>query len=224
MRSIAIVVEGQTEEAFVRDLLTTHLESFETYAQPVVVCTSRAAGGAKRKGGGTWKHYRRDIDNLLPSTNYSLVTTLLDFYAYPSDGPGADCASPHVPRACADHRETAMAATINNPRFVPFVMLHEFETLIFAAALGRQSLLGSDEFVTCLRHHAASVNNDIELLDDSPVTSPSKRVLRCRPDYTKAIDGVAAVAEVGDLRAISQAMPRFAAWLSRLEQATAPLG
>ena len=139
-----------------------------------------------------------DILKLLGGSHFKTVTTLIDFYAYPKDGPGADCRTPHVQRECVLERARQMARDIDNPRFLPFVMLHEFETMVFGAALARTSLLGSPEFVDGLRAEAAGVGDDVELINDDPNTAPSKRVARLMPEYQKVVDGVAANAEEGD--------------------------
>ena len=60
MDEIAVVVEGQTEEAFVNQIVAAHLRPFDVYIQPVIVATARAASGMKYKGGGnTWQYFRR---------------------------------------------------------------------------------------------------------------------------------------------------------------------
>lgn len=55
-RQIAILVEGQTESAFVHEILAPYLQSFGVYVTPVIVKTSRLADGTTFKGGGmVWK-------------------------------------------------------------------------------------------------------------------------------------------------------------------------
>lgn len=217
MKQIAVLVEGQTEEAFVREALTPHLWTFGIHAQAVIVETSRSAAGAKHKGGGgTWKHYRRDIMKLLGSTHFVLVTTILDFYAYPTDAPGEDCERPHVPRACVRTRADAMAADIDDPRFLPYLILHEFETLVLATSIGRTTVLGSASLADCFRTHCADAADDVELLNDGPTTAPSKRVLQCNPEYDKVADGVAAINEAG-LHHVATHCAGFAGWVHRLQ-------
>ena len=53
LRQIAIVVEGQTEEAFVVQVLGPALGP-DVHLQPIVTHTSRTAHGALRGGGG-WR-------------------------------------------------------------------------------------------------------------------------------------------------------------------------
>jgi hypothetical protein len=216
LRQIAIVVEGQTESAFVSEILAPYLQAANVYATPVIVKTSRLADGTTFKGGGTWKHYEHDIRGLLRSSHLHRVSILVDFYAYPRDAPGATCCGrPHQPRRCADLRIAAMAAAIGNPRFVPHVVLHEFETWVIAAATGTSHVLGDEAVARLLQAQARSVNGDVELLNDSLATAPSKRVVRCWPDYDKVTDGIEVIREAG-LPAVMERCPGLTTWIGQL--------
>jgi hypothetical protein len=215
-RHIALLVEGQTERAFVDEVLAPYLAARGTYVTPVIVATARAADGAKFVGGGsTWGHYERDIRRLLASSHFALVSIIVDFYGYPHDGPGASCAVPHAPRECVQVRQEAMAKAISDRRFLPHIVLHEFETWVIAAAVGADRVLGDARVAVALRGHAAEVADDVELLNDSPQSAPSKRVLSCWPDYQKVLDGVAVIAERG-LDHVMRTCPALRAWVDRL--------
>jgi Domain of unknown function (DUF4276) len=219
---IAVLVEGQTEQAFVFNVLAPHLQRFGIHAQPIVVQTSRTPAGFKRSGGGRWSHYARDLKRLLAATQYSVVTTMIDFYGYPKDAPGSACCSrPHVPRDCVARRVNAMAEEIGDRRFTPYLVLHEFETMIFGAAIGSSRLLGNASVAEALRAEAAKVGDDVELIDDNPETSPSKRIATHWPTYTKVTDGVAVVEEVG-LPVVMDACHGLRAWIQQLETLGSP--
>lgn len=49
---VAVLVEGQTEETFVRRVLQPHI-GWSVYLTPIVVHTSRAADGTAQRGGGS---------------------------------------------------------------------------------------------------------------------------------------------------------------------------
>ena len=53
MKWLLILVEGQTEETFVRDVLIAHLASFEVHATPVILKTKRVKAGGVFRGGVT---------------------------------------------------------------------------------------------------------------------------------------------------------------------------
>lgn len=216
LRQIALVVEGQTESAFVGEILAPYLQEFDVYVKPVIVKTSRLADGTAFRGGGSWRHYESDLRKLLGATQFRWVSILIDFYAYPRDAPGADCcARPHQPRRCAEQRVQAMATTIDHPRFVPHVVLHEFETWVIAAATGSSAVLGERAVADKLTAEANTVSGDIELLNDSPQTAPSKRVLQCWPGYDKVTDGIEVIRESG-LEAVIGRCPGLKSWIEQL--------
>ncbi|WP_185448239.1 DUF4276 family protein [Kribbella qitaiheensis] len=194
-----------------------YLQQFDIYVKPVIVKTSRLADGTAFRGGGSWRHYESDLRKLLGAKQFSWVSILVDFYAYPWDAPGADCcARPHQPRGCAEQRVQAMAATIDHRRFVPNVVLHEFETWVIAAAMGSTAVLGERAVATKLNAEVDIVGGDVELLNDSPLTAPSKRVLRCWPDYDKVTDGIEVIREAG-LEAVIERCPGLKSWIDQLQ-------
>ena len=89
MTRLLMLVEGQSEEIFVKHTLAPHLAQHGVYLQsPVVLWTKRLAGGGGFRGGvSNWSKIRRD---LLPLTRDgdAWVSTLLDFYGLPEDFPG----------------------------------------------------------------------------------------------------------------------------------------
>ena len=88
IRQVALLVEGQTESAFVSNVLAPWLVAANVYVTPVIVKTSRSADGTTFKGGGSdWRHYERDLRLLLAAKQYRWVSILVDFYAYPRNAP-----------------------------------------------------------------------------------------------------------------------------------------
>lgn len=71
-----------------------------------------------------------------------VFTTMFDLYALPDDFPGYETAKaigePYVRVAAL---ETAFAEAINDGRFIPYIQLHEFEALLFAALTILQSVI-----------------------------------------------------------------------------------
>lgn len=56
---------------------------------------------------------------------------MLDFYGLPEDFPGQD-SRPTQARAAVAHLEHCASNAVGNPRFIPYLSLHEFEALLFA--------------------------------------------------------------------------------------------
>lgn len=215
---IAIVVEGQTEEAFVNQVLAPYVGD-AVFLHPIVTQTKLTARGAHRGGGG-WRGYRDKLSRLVHEPHWALVTTMIDFYGYPVDAPGRDCQAigSHRPHACVDERQRAMAADIPGA-WLPFVMLHEFETLIIAAGAEMPVVLGDTAAPARFRHMIDEAG-EAELVNDSVQTAPSKRVKEVLPRYRKAQDALAVLGDC-DFGAVLDACPRFAAWVGCLRAAGA---
>lgn len=79
---IYAVVEGQTEEKFIKDILNPYLEDYGKFIYPIIVKTKTG-----HKGGITeYKPIKKDILSLLKDRNV-YVTTMIDYYGLPSDFP-----------------------------------------------------------------------------------------------------------------------------------------
>jgi hypothetical protein len=226
MARLLIHVEGQTEETFVNEVLGPYL-----YRQGYTKVGARLMGNARqrdRRGGiRAWRGVRGDIIRHLKEDAGCLVTTMVDYYGLPQTGgrawPGREAAGllPFTQKASTVENSLSadisreMGAGFNPARFIPFVMMHEFEGLLFSDCerfshgIGRPDL--ADAF-QAVRNAFASP----EEINDSPVTAPSKRVEQLVQVYEKPLLGTLAVLEIG-LDAIRRECPHFRAWLSSLE-------
>lgn len=222
MREILILVEGQTEETFARDILRPHLLARELILTPVVVATKWVKAGGKFRGGVTsYRQVQGDVRRLLNHRGAAAITTMLDFYGLPDDFPGwAD-----LPRqgSCYErvrHLEEAFGADIGHRLFLPYFSLHEFESLLLvgpeeiASAFPGQPALGD------LGAEIASFSSPEEV-NDGPETHPAARIHRAARGYQKTLHGPTIAARIG-LPRIRERCPHFAAWLQRLEGLSAP--
>lgn len=226
MARLLIHVEGQTEETFVNEILGPHL-----YKQGYMKVGARLVGNARqraRRGGiRAWRAVRNDIIRHLREDPGCLTTTMVDYYGLPQTGtrawPGREAAGTLPFGRKASTVENALSGDIfrelgegfNPGRFIPYVMMHEFEGLLFSdcerfnQGIGRPDL--SDAF-QAVRDQFPSP----EEINDSPVTAPSKRVEQLVQGYEKPLLGTLAILEIG-LDAIRRECPHFRDWLSRLE-------
>jgi Domain of unknown function (DUF4276) len=92
---VNIIVEGQTEREFVRDVLREALAYQQIYLTARAVETSRDRRANKIYCGGLFDYGRskRDILRWLDQDKDAFVTTMFDFYALPKDFPGYQEAS-----------------------------------------------------------------------------------------------------------------------------------
>jgi hypothetical protein len=227
MARVLIHVEGETEESFVNEILRDHL-----YRQGFTNVSARLVGNARqrdRRGGiRAWSAVRKDIIHHLREDPASLATTMVDYYALPQSGerawPGrAEAGALPFPQKAATVENALledlcqeMGGNFNPNRFIPFVMMHEFEGLLFSdcerfgRGIGRPELMVQFQ---AIRDQFASP----EEINDSPQTAPSKRVISLVEGYEKPLLGTLAVLEIG-LDPIRRQCPHFDGWVSRLEE------
>jgi hypothetical protein len=216
-----VVVEGQTEESFVKDMLAPHLWHRGVFAAATIVGTPKRRGSVPlKKGGGGWTRWERDIRRILGEQHQTnvRVTTLFDLYGLPTGFPGLaehGCDSDTV-RRC-DNLEAALACAFNDWRLIPYVQRHEFEALVLASLGSLIGLLDATEDLAGLQELSAEIAGRLpEDIDDGQDTAPSKRLWAKIPGYSKTVHGPLAAADTG-LPALRSRCPRFDAWLGRLE-------
>ena len=108
-----------------------------------------------------------------------------------------------------------MGGSFNSRRFIPYVMMHEFEAMLFSDCNGLARSIGNPANATAfqaIRDRFASP----EYINDSPETAPSKRINELVPGYHKPDDGIQAVKDIG-LDAIRGQCRHFRGWLRHLE-------
>ncbi len=213
MSRIYLLVEGQTEEAFVGELLTPHYARMGLYLTPIVVSTS-----AGYKGGVvSYAKVKPQISRLCRQDPRAKVSTLFDLYALPNDFPGkTDDEYPALGSGLdkAEYLEERLKHDINEPNFLPNLLVHEFEALLFTAP---QKFAEWTDDVDVVAKLAAAVQAYApEDINDGPLTAPSKRVLAAMPEYQKTFHGPLIACEIG-LDTMRQACPHFNAWLEKLE-------
>lgn len=227
MSRLLVHVEGQTEERFVNEVLSPHLYSAGYHA-----VSARLLGNARlrsqRGGIRAWPSAKADILRHLWEDSARVVTTMVDYYAMPLDEgvawpgraeagrlrtatEGAGCVEGAVLAEVVDE----MGHRFDPNRFVPFVLMHEFEGLLFSecTALGRA--LGQPNLEPRLRQIREQFPTPEEI-NDSRESAPSKRLQSTFPRYEKPLHGVQAAQEIG-LQRIREQCPHFNDWLTRLE-------
>ncbi|MGA3025085.1 MAG: DUF4276 family protein [Bryobacteraceae bacterium] len=226
MARLLIHVEGQTEEDFVNEVVRDQL-----MARGYDAVDARIVGNARlrRRRGGirAWPSVRKDIINHLREDPGCIVTTMVDYYGLPQKDaaawPGRARAgelspakrAPCVEEALLNDLVAKMGKRLNPRRFVPFVVMHEFEGLLFSDCAGFSSGIGQPNLEADFRAIRDQFSTPEEI-NDSPVTAPSKRVEALVPGYQKPLLGTLAVLEIG-LAPIRAECPHFNSWLEKLE-------
>ena len=84
MKKVLILVEGQSEETFVKRVLSPHLATLDVLAVPIITSTKRVKSGLNFKGGiQSYQRVRKEIKRLLGDSSAALVTTMVDLTLTP---------------------------------------------------------------------------------------------------------------------------------------------
>ena len=222
MCEIVAIVEGETEQAFVRDQLAAHLGYRGTAIWAVLPGKNRRRGGVKR-----WESARSDILRTLKERRY--CTTMFDYYAMPRDWPGREGAVrlPWHRRASRVEEEiladiaAEVGDSFNPAQFIPYVQLHEFEALLFANTVelaARATAISSRPEAELRRQfdQILEAAEHPEAIDDGRDTCPSRRIAGIVAGFRKRIHSPQITERIG-MGVLTDRCTHFGEWVRRLE-------
>jgi hypothetical protein len=213
MKKVLILVEGQTEEKFIKELLVPYFENQSIYIVPIIVSTSRRKSGSKYKGGvvNFWQ-VKSELLKLLKDTSASMVTTMIDYYGLDNSFPGKSDSVPNHLYEKIRFLENCLSNEIKHSKFFPYYQLHEFETLLFSDQDSFTSVLKkTDEIQSIFKHFT-----NPEEINDNEETAPSKRILKIYPKYQKVTDGIIISKKIG-IEKMRQKCHHFNNWIISME-------
>jgi hypothetical protein len=126
MNRVRVLVEGQTEQAFIREILIPYFAPRQIYLHAVML---------RRQGGITRYAKAKDVIVRSLKEDAALIcTTMVDFYGMPADWPGRDQAN-----RCQSYAEKAdiiegsilkdiaghLGNSFNPNRLMPYVQMHD---------------------------------------------------------------------------------------------------
>lgn len=211
MKRLYIVVEGQTEEEFVKSLIAPYFLQYGIHSvTPIIIHTSSVGKG----GFVNYQHLKNKVTSLLKSMgDDAIISMLVDFFHCP-DLPNKeewDKIANHKERVEA--MEQSIADDIRDHRFIPYIQLHEFKALLFSSSVGFELYFSDEETKKALAVINAFENP--EDINTSPTGAPSKRLLDIRDKYEKVVEGNVLALEIGMEKMLSKC-PRFRAWIEKL--------
>lgn len=224
MKGLTVFCEGETERGFCDQVLRPHLfPEHDATIRTIEIEHSKHHGKVARGGvSARYETLRRGILNELKGHNgrEMIFTTMIDLYALPRDFPGKKGLrrNSQNPIAHVTVLEEAFGEDINDPRFVPHLQLHEYETILFVDPESfRIAFDDCDPAIEELERIAASFRS-VEHIDEGPTSAPSKRIIELIPAYKGRKSSAGPdIAEYTGLPAIRAKCPHFDAWLTRLE-------
>ena len=217
-----ILCEGQTEEKFVKEVLSPYLQQFNIFPKPILLITS----GKKDARGGmlSYTKAKRDLSILQKqfrdnNSEHHIFTTMFDFYALPDDFPGFDeSARINQVRDRISFIEKKFAEDIASSVFIPYIQLHEFEALLFVDICRLQAEYPrATERIIALKAETDAFD-DPEMINNSPETAPSKRIIATLAQdyhYNKVQSGAAVTSAIG-ITTLLEKCKHFREWVQAI--------
>jgi len=215
MKRIYIYCEGQTEESFVNELLYTPFLAKGILLVPIICETKREIAGLKYKGGvSVYSKMRAELVKLCRSHQHEYVTMLFDYYALPLDTPGMDTLPKGSPLEKILHLEESIGNDVGAGNFIPNLVMHEFEGLLFSNPEAFSYCIQSEDSILELKK-IREAHSSPEDIDDDPITAPSKRISKIYPQYKKVLHGINIARDIG-IHTIANECKHFESWLMRI--------
>lgn len=222
MSRVLILVEGATERAIVDQVFAPDLGAKGVYLYPRVV------GKPGHKGGNRFATVLRELKALMRQEPGSVVSMFFDYYGLPGDWPGLESAQGINAETAPDILEPAIASAVAreigpnfNPNlFVPYIQLHEVESLLFAGPAEMAEVFQQPDLEEGFAEIVATCGG-CELINNNPQTAPSKRIQNLFPGYKKGSSVNAhayRIAQHIGMERIRRQCPHFNEWINKLEQ------
>ena len=220
MKKIIIVVEGSTEEKFVRQVIKPYFQQ-TAYVDAQQWVTNRKLGTSG--GGESFDLIENHVKRLISKYKYekeTFISTMIDLYGFPRQGNTVydeEVLGLNKGYQRAILLQKKMSVRFNYKNFVPYVQLHEYEALL----LSQPEKL--EIFYTDRRKEIDLLKSEIagkrpEEINETPEGAPSRIISRYLPSYKKQKTTVGVItAESIGLPKLRANCPHFADWLTRLE-------
>lgn len=224
MNRVYVVVEGQTEQTFVRDVLAPELAITNIYLYP------RLIGKPGHKGGDIrFDRAKDDICNFLKQETNTYITTMFDFYRIDGQWPGRDTINQRIQsgsrlssiqkarileEATKERIQEEFSEFNSETRFIPYIEMHEFEALLFSKPSVLAQAIGRDE--SEINEILEDFDNNPEEINDHSDTAPSKRLEALRSGYRKVVMGKSISESIG-IPTIRRECTHFNNWLDKIE-------
>ena len=217
MSRVHILVEGQSEETFVNEILSPHLNQMGIYPHAFLF----------RKKGGSFRYEKcqQVILSALKQDRSVYITTLVDFYGMPEDWPGRmeshSCRNyqdkaQRVEQALSEDIVAQMSDSWNRAQFIPYVQMHEFEALLFSNTSKLAERAKEPAKISAQLKNVLQSFSCPEEINDNYNTCPSRRIKQHIAYYVKTVDGIIAARKIG-LETMRQECPHFNEWITKLE-------
>lgn len=213
MKRVYIYCEGQTEEGFINTVLYPYYFNMGIIVTPIL-CTTKRTPSAKFKGGvSSFSKIAKELAILCKSHPNEIFTTMFDYYAMPSDTPGIENVDTDIYRKIKTlENEIDNKLGLDNLFFN--LVLHEFEGLLFS----KPNEFGNIADTRIVEELCAIKDNfkNPELINNSPITAPSKRLDALIENYPKVQAGSIVGGAIG-IDIMIKECKHFANWIDKIK-------
>ena len=212
MTYVYILCEGQTEESFINNVLSPYFENMSIYITPIICETKRTASKKYKGGVSTYDKIRSEL-LMLSRNKECIITTMFDYYAMPKDTPGIACTEIDIYKRI-HIIEDAINQDIDQENCFAYLMLHEFEALLFSSPKSFEAV-GGPIIIKSVQKIRNSYQTP-EHINNSPDTAPSKRLEAIIPNYPKVKNGSILSKEMG-IDTILHECKHFESWINKIK-------
>lgn len=217
VKEIYAIVEGQTEQQFIKKVLAPYLEPKNVFLYAAILRKSGENGGDVK-----FARAQNDIGKFLKQRADTQVTLMVDYYGICHDWPGYEKSKKqrtHTQKHAVLMKNTADEVQRlfpeQNPqhRFIPYFSMHEIEALYFC---------NPAQLAQCIDVQETKIDailqecGEPEKINDGSNTAPSKRLETLSLRFRKTSTGLAIASNI-DIPAMKDACPLFNAWVTCLE-------
>lgn len=225
MKYLNIIVEGSSEENFVNEVMIKHFAPLNIFISARKIRTGWDKIANKPAKGGLLKYskFKNDVTRWIESEKdrtETYYTSFIDLYAFPKDSESPYNESIQKikdPYQKVNALEKAIFNDINHPKFIPYVQLHEFESLILVDP-DRLLVMYPQSQNAISKLKVEIFNKNPEEINESYNTAPSKRIIKYLPNYEgqKAQVGPLVAEDIG-MTELRNKCYHFNEWITKLE-------
>ncbi len=219
--NVNIVVEGRTEQTFIRDILTPEI------AHKGVFLHAMRIGKPGHKGGNvSFIRARNDIVSILKQRSDTYVSTMFDYFRIDPAWPGMEKAkksnlTPHekaqiIENATLNEIKKVLPDCNVERRFIPYIEMHEFEALLFCdvAILANKIDVNPKDIEKIVQKYEGP-----EYINHGVNSSPSKRLKSLYPAFKKTTTGIIIAKNIA-LSTMRKKCPHFDSWITKIMSLT----
>ena len=218
---VIVIAEGQTEEAFIKQVVAPALHHLQVFLKPQLLNTSKTAQG----GAVSFDRLKRNASNTLKQHPDAVLSTFLDLYGLRTDFPGFEESKQKSDvyarvRYLQEEMSQAIVEQVKcrPERFMAHIQPYEFEGLLFSDV---KALCSIEPTWAKSLPHLEKIRTAVvtpEHINDSIETKPSKRLEKLlKPKYQKTTHGPTAAKKI-TLEVMEIECVHFKKWMDTLRK------